>query len=588
MAEHQWYYVSSGLTGDEQIGPVSEVEFLSLVKSGNIKPGNMVSSQTRTKGNWYEAQNVPGIKKLFDQMKIKQADDRRAKKDVKLQKKLAANQERIEKQLTAKPGGPEMTPQTGSNHQLPLAPAKSKREVKTIIAIVVIVFLITIIFSIFYPLFALLAAVALLTLGIAYVAWPALSERIAILRNRPFPPVSKRIFSAGPAILLGILLLVLSQATIRGSWRADKVRAEVATEIDQANSALDEDRVEDALKICGLLDSKADGDQKKQIASIRSRAEQIENERFAQKLILNGQEHLSKNEFDEARRNLEKVLKMSFGSKSESATKFANAIVAARMRSARVLFNAGDLTEAKEIAKQATIVPGATLTTDARQFIVVVCNSQVQVLVAAARESLDKNNREEAASSLERALAIEGATEIADAEKLYGPIREARQAKANERVVALLADAKKANDSKLYDEAIRILNSAAAVPHSTKNQDVNGMLRLVKKQRDAEANRMNALAEKERRRIAAAKKAIESQFSSWDGSHKNLTKYIKKQMNDPKSYDHAETVYRKANDYLIVTTTFRGTNAFGGVVKNSVTAKVDMKGNLIEIISQDP
>ena len=84
------------------------------------------------------------------------------------------------------------------------------------------------------------------------------------------------------------------------------------------------------------------------------------------------------------------------------------------------------------------------------------------------------------------------------------------------------------------------------------------------------------------------KEQIEKNFSSWDGSHRGLTELIKKSMNDPKSYEHVETVYWDKGDYLLVKTTFRGKNAFGGVVPNSVTAKVDLNGNVSEIIAQEP
>lgn len=81
---------------------------------------------------------------------------------------------------------------------------------------------------------------------------------------------------------------------------------------------------------------------------------------------------------------------------------------------------------------------------------------------------------------------------------------------------------------------------------------------------------------------------IEEHFSKWDGSHRGLTNYIKKSMNDPDSYKHEKTVYFDRGDYLLVETTFRGKNAFGALVKNSVTAKVDLNGNVIEIISKGP
>jgi len=79
---------------------------------------------------------------------------------------------------------------------------------------------------------------------------------------------------------------------------------------------------------------------------------------------------------------------------------------------------------------------------------------------------------------------------------------------------------------------------------------------------------------------------IKNCFSGWDGSHRELVKLIKKSMNDPGSYDHVETVYWDKGDHLVVKTTFRGKNAFGGVIKNWVMAKADLDCNIEEVISQ--
>ena len=82
------------------------------------------------------------------------------------------------------------------------------------------------------------------------------------------------------------------------------------------------------------------------------------------------------------------------------------------------------------------------------------------------------------------------------------------------------------------------------------------------------------------------KEELSKHFSAWDGSHRGLTKVIKDSMNDPGSYDHVETVYWDQGDHLIVRTTFRGKNAFGGVVKNWVKAKVGLNGTVLEVIEQ--
>lgn len=79
-------------------------------------------------------------------------------------------------------------------------------------------------------------------------------------------------------------------------------------------------------------------------------------------------------------------------------------------------------------------------------------------------------------------------------------------------------------------------------------------------------------------------KELQAQFSSWDGSHRGLERHIKKVMNDPDSYQHDETRYIDHGDYLIIITSFRGKNGFGGVVRNTIKAKVDLGGNVLEII----
>lgn len=84
------------------------------------------------------------------------------------------------------------------------------------------------------------------------------------------------------------------------------------------------------------------------------------------------------------------------------------------------------------------------------------------------------------------------------------------------------------------------------------------------------------------------KEQLSEHFSVWDGSHRGLTTVIRTTMHDPSSYKHVKTVYWDKGDHLIVKTTFRGKNVFGGVVKNWVKAKVDLNGNVIEIISQGP
>lgn len=76
---------------------------------------------------------------------------------------------------------------------------------------------------------------------------------------------------------------------------------------------------------------------------------------------------------------------------------------------------------------------------------------------------------------------------------------------------------------------------------------------------------------------------IDKCFSAWDGSNIELTKFIKESMNDPDSYEHIQTTYQDINNEIIIHTIFRGKNAYGGVVKQSISATIDLNCNIIEI-----
>lgn len=86
-------------------------------------------------------------------------------------------------------------------------------------------------------------------------------------------------------------------------------------------------------------------------------------------------------------------------------------------------------------------------------------------------------------------------------------------------------------------------------------------------------------------KVNARKSKIKSSFSSWDGSHINLVRELKRQMNDPDSFEHVSTVYRdlEPKDELVVTMKFRGNNAFGGKILSTVIAVVDLDGNVLSM-----
>lgn len=88
---------------------------------------------------------------------------------------------------------------------------------------------------------------------------------------------------------------------------------------------------------------------------------------------------------------------------------------------------------------------------------------------------------------------------------------------------------------------------------------------------------------------AAAKQVrletITKGFNPWDGSHRNLTRFLKEKMlRDPDSYEHIETHYIDKGDHLLVTTKFRSKNGFGGMNQQTVLVKADLDGNVVQVL----
>ena len=80
---------------------------------------------------------------------------------------------------------------------------------------------------------------------------------------------------------------------------------------------------------------------------------------------------------------------------------------------------------------------------------------------------------------------------------------------------------------------------------------------------------------------------FQGNFSGWDGSYRPLEKLIKASMNDDSSYKHVSTVYHlilNKDPHAIVKTTFRGTNAYGGMVKQTVAARVNVRTGEVDSI----
>lgn len=142
-------------------------------------------------------------------------------------------------------------------------------------------------------------------------------------------------------------------------------------------------------------------------------------------------------------------------------------------------------------------------------------------------------------------------------------------------------------------DGITIMHAAGVVkiPYDDLPNDFRSKYGFTKERVAAYRQKVVAAAEGKKaavqRKMSDRQNKIESGFSVRDGSHRGLTRFLKGSMNDPKSYEHVKTTYVDMGEYLIVETTFRGKNAFGALVLNSVMATTDLDGNLIGVISVD-
>ena len=109
-------------------------------------------------------------------------------------------------------------------------------------------------------------------------------------------------------------------------------------------------------------------------------------------------------------------------------------------------------------------------------------------------------------------------------------------------------------------------------------------------QRKAEVAAAKAAVAKSQAQTRARKELEEKfklQFSAWNGSHYKTVKYVKALMHDPKSFKHVETRYTDVAEkgYRIIRMTYRGKNMFNAVVTNSIMVKVDLNGNVMEVLA---
>ncbi len=86
-------------------------------------------------------------------------------------------------------------------------------------------------------------------------------------------------------------------------------------------------------------------------------------------------------------------------------------------------------------------------------------------------------------------------------------------------------------------------------------------------------------------RVEMAKKKYPEYFKTFNGSYYKIVDLVKKQMNDPSSFKHIDTRWEYGSGYRYARARmeYSGKNAFGGRVREAITVKIDIDGNIFEI-----
>jgi len=90
----------------------------------------------------------------------------------------------------------------------------------------------------------------------------------------------------------------------------------------------------------------------------------------------------------------------------------------------------------------------------------------------------------------------------------------------------------------------------------------------------------------EKKKREKTRKRIEPHFNKMDGSHINLVDRTKQIMVNPESFRHDSTVWTDEGDYVFIRMTFMEKNRTGAFVSSSVSARIDLDGNIIKIVKK--
>jgi hypothetical protein len=213
-------------------------------------------------------------------------------------------------------------------------------------------------------------------------------------------------------------------------------------------------------------------------------------------------------------------------------------------------------------------------------FIIAMINGSAQQensnkLYTQAVEEIKQGKLSEAKQSLDKSIEKNSNEK---SKKLKSEIEKLEQTEFINNIIGTLTDDeyKQAKEGNLSKQFLETESLNALLLEKIKNDDNSDKIR--------EEQKAKLKAEAEAKAMEERTKLIKKQFSSWDGSHKKLTEYIKNNMNDAKSYEHVETRYQDNGDTIYVITKFRGTNGFGAKVLEACEATANTEtGELSDV-----
>mgnify|MGYP006436841371 CR=1 FL=1 len=220
-------------------------------------------------------------------------------------------------------------------------------------------------------------------------------------------------------------------------------------------------------------------------------------------------------------------------------------------------------------------------------------NKEANKIVDKAKQEINKGNMDSAFAYIEKAKKQYTTSANNKAIKLENEIEKSKNKDYAKEVLAKMTDEEfkrlQSNElDKTYINHESLNNNFYLILKdlSPQREEIIEVIKEKEKQAKIAAKReaeRKKQAEKEKKR----KKKIEEQFDPWDGSHIALSRLIKQNCRNPDSYEHIKTRYRDNGNSIFVTTKYRAENGFGGMTIGNVSAKVDLEGNVIEIISED-